>query len=110
MHEITCYTMKKNISDIKTRFTFDGGIKRINVFFVEIAEAFLFVLSILKETFSRDFEYKEFFRQCFQIGYKTLPLISITGIIIGFVIKWIAFFGHCASSTAMVVMFTIFLW
>jgi len=86
MHEITCYTMKKNISDIKTRFTFDGGIKRTNVFFVAIAEAFLFVLSILKETFSRDFEYKEFFRQCFQIGYKTLPLISITGIIIGFVI------------------------
>jgi phospholipid/cholesterol/gamma-HCH transport system permease protein len=36
--------------------------------------------------FSRHFEFKEFLRQCFQIGYKTLPLISITGIIIGLVL------------------------
>jgi phospholipid/cholesterol/gamma-HCH transport system permease protein len=36
--------------------------------------------------FSRHFEFNEFLRQCFQIGYKTLPLISITGIIIGLVL------------------------
>ena len=39
-----------------------------------------------KETFSRDFEFKEFLRQCFQIGYKTLPLISVTGAIMGMVL------------------------
>jgi phospholipid/cholesterol/gamma-HCH transport system permease protein len=46
----------------------------------------LFLTRLTKETFSRNFEFKEFFRQCFQIGYKTLPLISITGAIMGLVL------------------------
>jgi phospholipid/cholesterol/gamma-HCH transport system permease protein len=41
---------------------------------------------LIKETFSRDFEFREFLRQCFQIGYKSLPLISITGVILGLVL------------------------
>ncbi|MDP2335143.1 MAG: ABC transporter permease [Bacteroidota bacterium] len=41
---------------------------------------------LTKEMFSRDFEFREFLRQCFQIGYKTLPLISITGAIMGLVL------------------------
>ncbi|MCX6270480.1 MAG: ABC transporter permease [Bacteroidetes bacterium] len=41
---------------------------------------------ILRETFSRHFEFKEFLNQCFQIGYKSLPLISITGTIMGLVL------------------------
>ncbi len=44
------------------------------------------MMRIFRETFSRDFEFKEFLRQCFQIGYKSLPLISVTGAIIGLVI------------------------
>jgi len=55
-------------------------------FLTETADFFLFILRIFKETFSRDFEFKEFFRQCFQIGYKSLPLISVTGIIMGLVL------------------------
>ncbi|MDP3445656.1 MAG: ABC transporter permease [Ignavibacteria bacterium] len=43
-------------------------------------------MRIVKETFSRDFEFKEFFKQCFQIGYKSLPLISVTGAIMGLVL------------------------
>jgi phospholipid/cholesterol/gamma-HCH transport system permease protein len=46
----------------------------------------MFITSVIKETFSRNFEFKEFLRQCFQIGNKTLPLISVTGIIIGLVL------------------------
>jgi len=57
-----------------------------NNFLTSFADAFLFIILVIKETFSRDFEWKEFFRQCFQIGYKTLPLISITGIIMGLVL------------------------
>jgi phospholipid/cholesterol/gamma-HCH transport system permease protein len=57
-----------------------------NNFLVNVADAFLFIKRIAKETFSRDFEFKEFLRQCFQIGYKSLPLISITGIIMGLVL------------------------
>jgi phospholipid/cholesterol/gamma-HCH transport system permease protein len=55
-------------------------------FFTNIADVFLFVTRVIKVTFSRDFEFKEFLRQCFQIGNKTLPLISVTGIIIGLVL------------------------
>ena len=59
------------------------GVKK---FLAEVANFFLFISCTIKETFSRDFEFKEFLRQCFQIGYKSLPLISITGIIIGLVL------------------------
>lgn len=55
-------------------------------FLTDIADVFLFIVRILKETFSRNFEFKEFLHQCFQIGYKSLPLISITGTIIGLVL------------------------
>ncbi|RPH31627.1 MAG: ABC transporter permease [Bacteroidales bacterium] len=58
----------------------------VNGFLVEIANFFIFFSKIIKETFSRDFEFKEFFRQCFHIGYKTLPLISVTGTIMGLVL------------------------
>jgi len=59
--------------------------QKANVFFSEIADFALFLSRTTKEAFSRDFEFKEFLRQCYQIGNKTLPLISITGIIIGLV-------------------------
>ena len=55
-------------------------------FFTDVANVFLFFSLIVKETFSRKFEFKEFLRQCYQIGYKTLPLISITGAIMGLVL------------------------
>ncbi len=57
-----------------------------NNFLLGIADVTLFLARIFKETFSGDFEWKEFFRQCFQIGYKTLPLVSITGAIMGIVL------------------------
>jgi phospholipid/cholesterol/gamma-HCH transport system permease protein len=55
-------------------------------FLTIIADVFLFLMRIFTETFSGGFEYKEFFRQCFKIGYKTLPLISVTGVIMGLVL------------------------
>ena len=55
-------------------------------FLTDLAEVALFINRVIRETFSRDFEFKEFFRQCFQIGYKSLPLISITGAIMGLVL------------------------
>jgi phospholipid/cholesterol/gamma-HCH transport system permease protein len=55
-------------------------------FLTNIADVFLFITRVIRETFSRNFEFKEFLRQCFQIGYKTLPLISVTGIIMGLVL------------------------
>jgi phospholipid/cholesterol/gamma-HCH transport system permease protein len=63
-----------------------GTTGTANALLTETANVFLFIACTIKETFSRDFEFREFLRQCFQIGYKTLPLISITGIIMGLVL------------------------
>ena len=57
-----------------------------STFLTDFADVILFMMRITKETFSRGFEFKEFFRQCFQIGYKSLPLISVTGAIMGLVL------------------------
>jgi phospholipid/cholesterol/gamma-HCH transport system permease protein len=55
-------------------------------FLTDFADVLLFITRTVKETFSRNFEFKEFLRQCYQIGNKTLPLISVTGIIMGLVL------------------------
>lgn len=55
-------------------------------FLTTVADVFLFIAHVTRETFSRDFEFKEFLRQCFQIGNKTLPLITVTGAIMGLVL------------------------
>jgi len=55
-------------------------------FLTDFADVILFLTRITKEMFSREFEFKEFLRQCFQIGYKSLPLISVTGAIMGLVL------------------------
>jgi phospholipid/cholesterol/gamma-HCH transport system permease protein len=57
-----------------------------NNFLTDFADGILFMAHFIKETFSRRFEVREFFHQCFVIGYKTLPLISVTGTIMGFVL------------------------
>jgi len=60
-------------------------VERANSFLTDIGGLSLFITQIVRETFSRDFEFKEFLRQCFKIGNKSLPLIAITGAIMGIV-------------------------
>jgi phospholipid/cholesterol/gamma-HCH transport system permease protein len=60
--------------------------KKANVFFSGVGDFFLFLWITTRETFSREFEFKEFLNQCYQIGNKTLPLISVTGVVIGLVL------------------------
>ena len=55
-------------------------------FLTDFADVLLFITRMIKETFSGGFEFKEFFRQCYQIGSKTLVLITITGAIMGLVL------------------------
>lgn len=50
------------------------------------ADVGLFLVNVVKNTFSRGFEFNEFLKQCFQVGNKSLGLISITGIVIGLVL------------------------
>ncbi|MCK9640654.1 MAG: ABC transporter permease [Prolixibacteraceae bacterium] len=58
----------------------------VSNFLTDFADVLLFINNTIKETFSRNFEFREFLHQCYQIGNKTLPLISITGIIMGLVL------------------------
>ena len=46
----------------------------------------LFTARFFKEVFKPPFEIREFFRQCYMIGYKSLPLVGITGFIMGLVL------------------------
>ena len=75
----TVQTIKLSEKTVKTA-------QKTNSFFSGIGDISLFITRIIRETFSRDFEFREFFRQCFQIGNKSLPLIAITGAIMGIVL------------------------
>ncbi len=46
----------------------------------------IFTARFFKEVFKSPYEIKEFIRQCFNIGYKSLPLVAITGFIMGLVL------------------------
>jgi phospholipid/cholesterol/gamma-HCH transport system permease protein len=54
--------------------------------FTEVGKASLFTKRFFKEAFSTSFEFREFVWQCYAIGYKSLPLVSITGFIMGLVL------------------------
>jgi phospholipid/cholesterol/gamma-HCH transport system permease protein len=53
---------------------------------VETGELYHFVLRFFKEGFKPRYEFAELIRQCYYIGNKTLPLVAITGFIMGLVI------------------------
>ncbi|PWA04782.1 MlaE family ABC transporter permease [Flavobacterium psychrotolerans] len=59
---------------------------KLTVFFNNVADVVIFIVDIIKNTFRRGFEFKEFLKQCFLTGNKSLALISITGIVIGLVL------------------------
>src|SRR6476620_8253398 len=46
----------------------------------------LFIINAIKQTFSINFEFTEFLKQCYHVGNKSLGLISITGVVIGVVL------------------------
>jgi phospholipid/cholesterol/gamma-HCH transport system permease protein len=76
---VTHHTLKLSEKTIKKK-------EVANNLLTDIADVLIFIALFLKETFSRKFEIREFFHQCFLIGYKTLPLITVTGTIMGFVL------------------------
>lgn len=57
----------------------------VNSFLLSVGDIALFMKAIFRETFSRRFEFREFIRQCYEIGNRSLPLIAITGAIMGVV-------------------------
>ena len=54
--------------------------------FEETGNFSIFAGRFFKEVFDPPFQINEFFRQCYAIGYKSLPLVAINGFIIGLVL------------------------
>jgi phospholipid/cholesterol/gamma-HCH transport system permease protein len=58
----------------------------IEKFFAEVYSITTFAFRFFKEVLKPPYEINEFLKQSFLIGYKSLPLIAITGFIIGLVL------------------------
>ena len=61
-------------------------IKYITNFLLTVYGLYNFAVRYFKEVFKPPYEFKEMFKQFFEIGYKSLGLVSITGFIIGYVL------------------------
>ncbi len=59
--------------------------RKADEFFVDMYNVYQFVIRFFKEAFSPPYEFKEIINQCYQVGYKSLPLVSLTGFITGIV-------------------------
>lgn len=59
---------------------------KLNEFFLEAGGISRFTGRFFQQTFRPRYEIAEFFRQCYVIGYKSLPLIGLTGFIMGLVL------------------------
>lgn len=60
-------------------------ITSLQNFLIEIGELSYFTARFFKELFNPPFELKEFLRQCYNMGNRSLLLVSVTGFIIGLV-------------------------
>ncbi|MES2398047.1 MAG: ABC transporter permease [Bacteroidota bacterium] len=61
-------------------------IKKLKDFFEEITALTLFAVRFFKEVVRPPYEIKEFVKQSYLIGYKSFPLVAITGLIMGLVL------------------------
>ncbi len=74
------FRIKHILEKKKSRFS-----QKFNGMFLEIYQVHQFIMKIFKEIFVPPYEGKEILRQCYQVGYKSLALISLTGFITGIV-------------------------
>ena len=59
--------------------------KRLDAFFMSVNKAYRFVIQVFKQLFVPPFHFSEVVNQCYEIGLRALPLITLTGFIIGIV-------------------------
>ncbi len=60
-------------------------VEPLRAFLLEVGELSYFTGNFFKVVFKRPFEFKEFLRQCYYIGNRSLLLVGVTGFIIGLV-------------------------
>jgi phospholipid/cholesterol/gamma-HCH transport system permease protein len=65
-----------------------SGFARIGVFLENLYQFAIFVGTTTKSAFGRPFYFKEMVEQLFQIGYRSLSIVSLTGIFTGMVLAF----------------------
>ena len=63
-------------------YIFSKGIDR---YFTGVHKAYKFTLLFFKEVGKKPLNLREVLNQCFEVGLRSLPLISLTGFIVGIV-------------------------
>lgn len=63
-----------------------SGPSPIRQFFVSVANLFTFTLRIFKDALIPPYEWGELAKQCYVVGCRSLPLVGITGFIMGLVL------------------------
>jgi phospholipid/cholesterol/gamma-HCH transport system permease protein len=61
-------------------------VLNLKKFFSDFGQVIQFAIRFFKEVFKPPFEGREFLKQCYIIGYKSLPLVAFTGFIMGMVL------------------------
>lgn len=59
--------------------------KKVDRLFIELYSGVQFIVRFFKEVFKPPYEVKEIIKQCYEVGYKSLGLITLTGFITGLV-------------------------
>ena len=59
--------------------------KKFDGFFSDVYDLFKFITQFFKEAFAPPYEFQETIRQCYIVGCKSLPLVTITSFITGMV-------------------------
>ena len=57
----------------------------IKAFLIETGELSFFAARFFKQTFRRPYEFQELLHQCYRVGVQSLPLVAVTGFIMGLV-------------------------
>jgi phospholipid/cholesterol/gamma-HCH transport system permease protein len=71
------------VANSRTRkYLFSKGVDK---YFTDVYKAYKFVIRFFKEAFHPPFHLREIINQCYEIGVKSLPLITLTGFVTGIV-------------------------
>ena len=57
----------------------------IKAFLIETGELSFFAARFFRQTFKKPFEFQELLHQCYRVGVQSLPLVAVTGFIMGLV-------------------------
>lgn len=76
------FTMNKGINNLEAS---GGFVQFLKEFFTGIYDVHRFIIRFFKELVLPPYEGKEILKQCYEIGCKALPLVTLTGFITGIV-------------------------